>query len=244
MRVLAQPRHTYSQRLVAAEPSTWRYAWQDRGRRETAPSSLLEARGLSHAYGSNRLFADLSLDLGVGERWALTGPSGSGKTTLGNLLLRLQRPDAGSVHHAASLRPGRVQKLYQDPAASFPRHVATGVAISDVVRRHRLDRARLDDLVEAMGLPRGVLSRRPGQVSGGELQRLALVRALLLDPLLLFADEPTSRLDLVTQQETVNCLMEQVDAAGCALVLVTHDDALAAAVADRILDVRGVGVDH
>ncbi|WP_323794111.1 ATP-binding cassette domain-containing protein [Nocardioides sp.] len=235
--VLARPWHAYTRRLVAAEPSSWRYAWQEASHPGPEAPALIEARDLRYAYGSNRLFDSLSLDVGAGERLALTGPSGSGKTTLGNVLLRLQRPDGGSVRHADSLGPGRVQKLYQDPAASFPRHVTTGIAIADVLRRHRLDASRLDELVETMHLPPGVLSRRPGQVSGGELQRLALIRALLLRPLLLFADEPTSRLDLVTQQETVHCLMQQVDEAGCALILVTHDQVLAAAVAARTVAV-------
>src|SRR3712207_4406200 len=85
----------------------------------------------------------------------------------------------------------------------------------------------------SMRLDAALLRRRPGQVSGGELQRLAIIRAMLLEPLLLFADEPTSRLDLVTQEETMSCLMEQVDRAGCGLVLVTHDRSLAGAVCHR-----------
>jgi ABC-type lipoprotein export system ATPase subunit len=71
--------------------------------------------------------------------------------------------------------------------------------------------------------------------SGGELQRLSIIRAMLLEPALIFADEPTSRLDLVTQEETMGCLMEQMNGQDCALVLVTHDEALADAVAaDRV----------
>jgi peptide/nickel transport system ATP-binding protein len=80
-----------------------------------------------------------------------------------------------------------------------------------------------------------LLHRRPGQISGGELQRIAIIRSMLLEPVLVFADEPTSRLDLITQEETMMCLMEQVDKLDCALVLVTHDDALAAAVTTRTI---------
>ena len=79
-----------------------------------------------------------------------------------------------------------------------------------------------------------LLHRRPGQVFGGELQRLAVARALLLDHALVFADEPTSRPDLITQEEASACLVEQLERTGCALVLVTHDGELARAVADRI----------
>jgi peptide/nickel transport system ATP-binding protein len=72
-------------------------------------------------------------------------------------------------------------------------------------------------------------------VSGGELQRLALIRALLLKPKVVFADEPTSRLDPVTQKDTFRCLLEELKAAGCALLLVTHDKALATKTAHRTL---------
>jgi peptide/nickel transport system ATP-binding protein len=85
----------------------------------------------------------------------------------------------------------------------------------------------------SLRLAPGLLERRPGQVSGGELQRLAIIRAMLLRPALVFADEPTSRLDLITQQETMSCLLDQVDSQGCALMLVTHDQSLADAVAHR-----------
>jgi peptide/nickel transport system ATP-binding protein len=84
-----------------------------------------------------------------------------------------------------------------------------------------------------MSLAPVLLHRMPGQVSGGELQRLAIIRSMLLEPALVFADEPTSRLDLITQQETISCLMDQADRQECALVLVTHDDALANAVTHR-----------
>jgi peptide/nickel transport system ATP-binding protein len=104
-----------------------------------------------------------------------------------------------------------------------------------VVRRHRVEPGRLPSLLAAMRLDEGLLRRTPGQVSGGELQRLAIIRAMLVDPLLLFADEPTSRLDLVTQEETMCCLMEQVERSGCALVLVTHDGALAHAVSGQVV---------
>ena len=80
-----------------------------------------------------------------------------------------------------------------------------------------------------------LLHRRPGQISGGELQRIAIIRSMLLEPALVFADEPTSRLDLISQEETMRCLMEQVELLDCALVLVTHDDALSTAVTDRTI---------
>jgi peptide/nickel transport system ATP-binding protein len=87
--------------------------------------------------------------------------------------------------------------------------------------------------LERLGLPYEILRRRPGQVSGGELQRIAVVRAMLPRPALVFADEATSRLDLVTQEQTVDALMSEIAESGAALLLVTHDTELSAAVADR-----------
>ncbi len=231
--VLGAPRHEYTQRLLAAEPARW--ARRPAGRGEPTGEALAAGRGLTKRYGPKTLFDGLDVTVHQGERLALSGPSGSGKTTLGNVLLRLTRPDAGTVEHAASLAGGRVQKLYQDPTQAFPARVPIGLGLADVVRAHHRDPARLHELLHTLRLDPGLLERRPGQVSGGELQRIAVLRAALLDPVLLFADEPTSRLDLITQQETMACLLEQLGPAGCALVLVTHDRALADAVSDRHL---------
>jgi peptide/nickel transport system ATP-binding protein len=234
-RVLVDPAHPYTGRLLAAEPSSWTHHWmRDLVAPRTEPV-LVSGTALSKAFGDKALFSDLSMTIRGGERVALSGPSGSGKTTLGNVLLRLQPPDAGQVCHADALRGGRLQKLYQDPALAFPARVALGDALADVVRRHRLDPARLDELLASLRLAPSLLGRRPGQVSGGELQRLAIIRTMLLEPVLIFADEPTSRLDLITQEETVRCLMDQVERQDCALLLVTHDEALADAVADQRL---------
>jgi peptide/nickel transport system ATP-binding protein len=236
--VLSQPAHPYTRRLLAAEPSSWRHSWR------TAPApvpvgtpALVSGEGLAKAFGKQQLFSDLSVTIHSGERLSISGPSGSGKTTLGNVLLRLQRPDAGRVHHAEALRGGRLQKLYQDPALAFPPGVQLRASLGDVIRRHRLEEARLEELMASLRLAPALLTRRPGQVSGGELQRLAIIRSMLLEPALVFADEPTSRLDLITQEETIRCLMEQVDRQDCALVLVTHDTALADAVTTRSIPV-------
>ncbi|WP_205473640.1 ABC transporter ATP-binding protein [Nocardioides sp. SYSU D00038] len=232
--VLTTPGHAYTQALVAAEPSRWTYPWmRDVAAPDPAGEPLITARGISKSYGSDPLFHDFSLEVRAGERWALTGPSGVGKTTLGNALLRLTPVDHGSVSHGAAAAGGRLQKLYQDPALSFPPRVPLEVALRDVVRRHGAGASRLRALLEEVGLPYEILQRRPSQVSGGELQRIAIVRAMLPRPALVFADEATSRLDLATQATTMDSLMSEVTEYGCALLLVTHNQDLARAVAHR-----------
>jgi peptide/nickel transport system ATP-binding protein len=232
--VLTEPAHPYTRQLLGAEPVNWNYYWAHSGSAaEPSGQPLISGEGLSKSYGGQRLFSDLSVTVRQGERIALRGPSGSGKTTLGNILLRLLPPDSGRVRHADVLDGGRLQKLYQDPTVAFAPRAALKDSFGDVMRRHRLGHDRLDELMASLRLAPGLLERMPGQVSGGELQRLAIIRAMLLRPALVFADEPTSRLDLITQQETMSCLMDQVDSQGCALMLVTHDQSLADAVAHR-----------
>ncbi|QZY30118.1 ABC transporter ATP-binding protein [Nocardioides coralli] len=234
--VLSSPADPYTRRLLGTEPARWAFPWLRPGR-QVAPTGepVVLADRISKAYGAVRLFEDLSVELRPGERLALTGPSGVGKTTLGNALLRLTRVDSGTVRHSPATASGRLQKLYQDPGLSFPPRVPLRVALQDVVRRHRVDGRRTADLLERVDLPPTILGRRPGQVSGGELQRIAVVRAMLPQPALVMADEATSRLDLATQADTMDLLMSEVDASGCAVLLVTHDQQLATAVADRDL---------
>ena len=228
--VLGRPAHDYTRRLLAADPARWRQAWQ---RTDWQPpgEAIVQAVGISKAYGDQVLFSDLDLAIRPGERIALGGPSGVGKTTLGNALLRLVRVDRGEVVHDRTLAGGRMQKLYQDPALSFPPLVPIEVGLRDVSRRHRVGAGRVEELMAAVRLPTGLLARRPSEVSGGELQRIAIVRALLTRPRLVLADEATSRLDLLTQQVTIDALMTGLD--GAALVMVTHDRSLASATADR-----------
>ena len=129
---------------------------------ERTGAVLVSGEGLSKSFGSEQLFNDLSLEVRAGERIALSGPSGSGKTTLGNVLLRLLPPDTGTVQHADVLKRGRLQKLYQDPALAFPPRVQLKDALGDVVRRHGLDRSRIQELMGSLRLAPELLHRRPG----------------------------------------------------------------------------------
>lgn len=231
--VFAAPRHAYTRELIAADPANWAPRRAAAAPADGAP--LIEARGLSLARGGQRLFDGLDLRIGRGERWALLGPSGAGKTSLGNVLLGLLPPDAGELRRAPGLAPLALQKLYQDPLAAFAPQVPLGQALEDFRRRHRLPAARLHTLRERLGLPAALLERRPAAVSGGELQRLALLRVMLLEPALLFADEPSSRLDPITQRDVMRLLQIELDTHGTALLLVTHDSALAAHMAEHRL---------
>lgn len=135
--------------------------------------------------------------------------------------------------HRRRLRP-RFQKLHQDPTAVFPAWRSFGDSLADLrLLPGGADAvSRLPPLLDRMGVPGSLLARRPGEVSGGEAQRLALARLLAMRPALLVADEPCSRLDMPVQAETMLLLRSLADEHGLSVLLISHDAAAARAVAD------------
>ncbi len=216
----------YTRQLMAASPLQWpdRSDRAQAGTGQTEP--LLRGRRLAKVRGGKRLFHELDLDVRPGEIIGITGDSGCGKSTLGDILLGLLAPDEGSVTRDERLPRHRFLKLYQDPPAAFAPGVSLGELLHDVMRLHAVDPARLEPLMQKMRLHRELLARPAEQVSGGELQRLAIVRAMLLDPVLLFADEPVSRLDPITARDIIFLLTEVAREQGCAVLLVSHDPVL------------------
>lgn len=230
--ILTNPTHEYTRRLIAADPERWQ---TNSSRASTVGDPILTARSITKSRGGQRLFEGLDVEIRAGEIIGVTGQSGSGKSTLGDILLGLLPPDEGSVNRPAGVARTRYQKIYQDPPSAFPAKIRIGTSLDDLVRLHRLDPARVTPLMERLRLSKALLERRPNEVSGGELQRFALLRTLLLNPVFLFADEPTSRLDLITQQETIELLTELAREQNCALLIVSHDPALIGKICDRSL---------
>ncbi|WP_375173938.1 ABC transporter ATP-binding protein [Pseudooceanicola sp.] len=228
--VMGAPTQAYTRDLIAADPENW-----PRRKPAAAGAPVLTATGLAAERGGTRLFSDLSFDLTEGRILGVTGPSGCGKSTLGDVMLGLVRCSTGRVEKAAGLTATALQKLYQDPVAAFPRRRILGQTLADVARRHGQSQARIDALMPRLGLAPALLTRKPDAVSGGELQRLALLRLLLVRPKLIFADEPTSRLDPITQKQVIDLLCEMAATEGCAIMLVSHDPALVARTADHVL---------
>lgn len=108
-----------------------------------------------------------------------------------------------------------------------------GRALDHLARRHGVDRERVEELLARLKLAPGLRKQRPEELSGGELQRFALARVLLLDPVFLFADEATSRLDPVNQMEVAGLLREASEQDDLAILFVTHDTVMAERIADR-----------
>jgi peptide/nickel transport system ATP-binding protein len=242
--ILAGPRSDYGRTWLAADPRHWprRPACCDMSR------LLLSAHGLAFGWpGRPLLLRGLDLHVPAGGVLAISGPSGSGKSTLADILLGLRRPLAGSVEWAgidivadpAAIRPRRrrYQKLHQDPILAFLPHRSLEAQFRTLEEVNPdLSVARdLPPLLERLKIRPGLLSRRPSEISGGEAQRLALARILLLDPAVIVADEPTSRLDPVVQRETMSLLREIIEQRGLGLILISHDRDLAHAIADEHL---------
>ncbi len=238
-RVLSCPAHPYARRLLAAEPDAWPPPAPGSASRWVTGEAAVEGRGLAKGFGGRPVLRGADIAVRRGEVVAVLGPSGCGKTTLGDLLLGLVRPDAGEARRMPGFAPWRFQKLYQDPPGAFAPRLTMRQGLADLARRHGLERAALDAPLAQLRLAPALLDRRPAELSGGELQRFALLRALALDPVFLFADEPTSRLDPVTQQDVAMLLRACAAERGLGVLLVTHDAALARKLADRALELAG-----
>ncbi|WP_105385240.1 ABC transporter ATP-binding protein [Neorhizobium alkalisoli] len=232
--LLEKPEHAYTKALLAAEPSQW-----EKRTRPSSGKTVVAAQALEKRYGDRVLFSGFDVAIAAGEIVSIVGPSGCGKTTIGNILLGLTTPDAGAVVRDTVLSSLRFQKLYQDPPAAFAPHQTIRRGLKDLARLHGKDWTKIEALCGRLRLQDALLDRLPGQVSGGELQRFALLRALLLDPAFLFADEATSRLDPVSQQDVITFLQEIVEETGLAVLLVTHDRDLAEKVSTRLIELGG-----
>ncbi|MBL8466969.1 ABC transporter ATP-binding protein [Methyloversatilis discipulorum] len=210
---------------------------------------LLEVSGLGKQVSSGnaplQILQDIAFAVGAGEALAIVGASGSGKSTLLGLLAGLDLPSAGSVRIAgqdifaldedarAELRGDKVGFVFQSfqllPALTALENVMLPLELANAERV----RERSVALLERVGLG-GRLTHYPRQLSGGEQQRVALARAFAPEPQLLLADEPTGNLDAATGASIIDLMFEMNAEQGTTLVLVTHDEALAARCSRRI----------
>jgi putative ABC transport system ATP-binding protein len=208
----------------------------------------LAVQGLSRRYGDRQVLSDLSFSVSAGEFIAIVGESGSGKSTLLNLIAGLETPDSGTVRIGGTdlmaldddarteLRRARVGFVFQSfhilPHLTVGQNVELPLVLLGTGVAER--RARTTELLRAVGLG-DRLESAPRELSGGELQRVAVARALVHRPALVLADEPTGNLDPDTAGTVLALLATQVRAAGAAGILVTHSSS-AAARADRVLE--------
>ena len=223
---------------------------------------LVEARGLSKHYRVGRgLFGrgadvlravdDVSFALPSGTTVGLVGESGCGKSTLGRVLLALEKPTSGEVRFAgrhvdpADKRAVRrlrreIQIIFQDPYSSLnPRQTVRG-ALEEVLRVHELcppgeRRARVDELLERVGLDPAMGDRRPHEFSGGQRQRIVIARALAVGPRFIVADEAVSALDVSIRAQILNLLVTLQDDLDLTYLFISHDLGVVRHMSTRIV---------
>ncbi len=206
---------------------------------------LLEAQALRKAFGRTEALRGASLTVAAGEVLAVTGPSGSGKSTLLLCLAGVLRPEAGSVVYAGQrldalpeadrtrLRRRELGLVLQFGQLVPELTAEQNVALPLLLERHDRRAARTSALgwLERLGAL-DVAELVPGEMSGGEAQRVAVARALVTGPRLVLADEPTGALDTVAAEQLLETMLDAVRDGGAAMVVVTHDNRVAAR-ADR-----------
>ncbi|MDE6324689.1 MAG: ABC transporter ATP-binding protein [Duncaniella sp.] len=211
---------------------------------------MIQVSGVSKSYERLQVLHDINLSIGDGEFVSIVGPSGAGKTTLLQIIGSLERPDSGIVAYdgedivamkeerRARFRNRNIGFVFQFhqllPEFTINENVAMPAMIGGKSRRESM--ARAAEILTRMGLA-DRLDHRPSQLSGGERQRAAVARALINDPKVILADEPSGSLDSQNRRELYDLFFKLRQDTGMTFVIVTHDESLAAD-SDRIIHMK------
>lgn len=187
---------------------------------------ILDIKNLDFSYKENApIYKNFSLSLKQGELITIFGKSGSGKTTLFELIMGTIKPQKGTIEKKD------LSLIFQDPYNSFHPTYPILEQIKDVVQRDFDD--ELKSFLEELNLEEELLIKKPHELSGGQLQRCSILRALLMKPKLLLVDEPTSALDNIMAYDVMKLLIKYLDS--CAILLITHDEQMAKWCSDKII---------
>ncbi|SKA85667.1 peptide/nickel transport system ATP-binding protein [Agreia bicolorata] len=261
--LFASPQDDYTKQLLAAVPHIGQgearaaVRTQERLERESSTTPVVAARDLVIEYpgrlgrGGFRAVNGVSFEIKEGEVLGLVGESGSGKTTIGRAIAGLSKVTGGSLNvlgremlgiKERAFRRARVDIgfVFQDPASSFNPLLTIAECVAEPLVVHgraadaREARAQVDELLEAVQLPKAFGDRYPHELSGGQRQRASLARSIALRPKLLIADEPTSALDVSVQARVLELFTELQREFGFASLFISHDLAVVDLLADRI----------
>ncbi|MBB5957476.1 peptide/nickel transport system ATP-binding protein [Saccharothrix tamanrassetensis] len=213
---------------------------------------LLDIANLEVRYGDALALSDVSLSVRSGQTVGLVGESGSGKTTLGKAVLGLVPVSQGEIRldgkeitdlgvKERRALSGRIQVVFQNPYSSFNPRRTIGQAVAETLPKgtpRDEARERVGAMLDRVGVDRDAAHRYPGQFSGGQLQRIAIARALMPDPRLLICDEAVSALDLSVQAHVLNLLADLRAERGLSYLFITHDLAVVRHLADRVVVLR------
>jgi peptide/nickel transport system ATP-binding protein len=256
--LFAKPQHPYTQRLLAsdprgvAQPLTGKAATMLSGNDVRVVYTLKKGGIFRPKYFDLVAVDSLSLDLKRGETLGLVGESGSGKTTFGQALIRLVSMQKGEVTfdgtrietlNRRQLRPfrSRMQIVFQDPFSSLnPRMsvrqvIEEGLIVNTIGSSDEDRLERVKKALEDSGMPTDILSRFPHEFSGGQRQRLAIARAIALEPEFILLDEPTSALDLSVQAQIIELLRKLQRERGLSYLFISHDLKVVRALCHRVL---------
>ena len=204
---------------------------------------MLEIKNCCKSFGSQTVLQDVSMTIPDGSIIGIFGASGIGKSTLAKILCGVTAPDAGAVFLDGKLlvsqkeaydrkRGLAIQMVYQQPYATLDPLQKIGAGLRELISYYRLAENRraaeklIADVLAQMQLPSKILAHLPRQISGGEAQRVALARCLLLSPKLLILDEATSMLDVSTQANLLALVRAQMIPSGGSVLFISHDRAL------------------
>jgi peptide/nickel transport system ATP-binding protein len=190
---------------------------------------VLDIKSITFGYKKeNLIYENFSLVLNKSEIISIVGESGSGKSTLFELITNNLKPFYGQIQRK------RISHIYQDPYSSFHPTYSIIEQIDDVVTNYQ--KSELQDILNKLNLEEELLYKKPYELSGGQLQRASILRAILMKPDLILADEPTSALDNITALETMQMLISFLDRFG--ILLITHDEDLASWCSDTIININ------
>lgn len=189
-------------------------------------NSVLSIKDLSFYYIKDKfIYKNFEMELKKGELVSIIGKSGSGKTTLFELILGNLKPISGTIEKE------NLAMIFQDPFSSFHPSYTIYEQIKDVVKSDFKD--KIDTILQKLSLEFNLLEKNPYELSGGQLQRCSILRAILQKPKLLLVDEPTSALDNIIAYEVMKLLVSLLD--DCAILLVTHDLDMASWCSNKII---------
>ena len=187
---------------------------------------VLEIKKLTFGYKKNNfIFENFDLELKKGELKTIFGKSGSGKTTLFELILGNLKQQSGEI------KKSKTAMIFQDPFSSFHPTYTIFEQIKDVVNRDFKD--EVDNILSKLSLEESLLNKKPYELSGGQLQRCSILRAILLKPDLLLIDEPTSALNNIIAYDTMKLIVNLLS--DCGILLVTHDIDMASWCSNEII---------
>ena len=252
--VFSNPQHEYTQQLLACRPRALLDGATDHPPIRLSAAQMRVVFSRQEGWFRRTEFValdDVSIAIPAGQTLGIVGESGSGKTTLGLALLRLL-PASGEILlgdvrvdalEGQRLRAFRrhLQIVFQDPYSSLPPHLTVQAILAEGLLLHFPDltpserQARIEAMMADVGLDLDMLSRYPHAFSGGQRQRIALARALLLQPSVLVFDEPTSALDVSIQAQIIRLLQDLQQKYGLSYLFISHDLAVVAALAHRVV---------